>query len=412
MWKLYTLLLYPAYCSILLVSPFHSKARKWIRGRKNWKTRLRDAMEGIETPIWVHCSSLGEFEQGRPVIDALAAKGEKIVLSFFSPSGYEHRKNYENVQHVTYLPLDTPGNAEYFLSVVKPKAVLFVKYEFWFNFIRIIHKVDIPLFLISGIFRKNQYFFRWWGKPFAAQLKKFTHFFVQDENSAGILQSIGIGNFQISGDTRFDRVLTIKEGNTEDPLVDRFIQRDFLIVAGSTWPEDEKLLLKLATDPAFNGQIILVPHDVREERISSIVNRCTFPICVYSNGLEEGGYADLMIIDQVGLLSNLYRKAQIAYLGGGFGKGIHNILEAAVFGIPVIFGPNYEKFTEARDLVKSGGAVSVNKYLDLSQIVFRFKNDMKIRNQCGRINEDYVKSNNGATGKIIAKLQETEVISD
>jgi 3-deoxy-D-manno-octulosonic-acid transferase len=397
----YTLLIH-------IYSIFNEKARLFVRGRKNWEEILAQKIDRKSKYVWFHCASLGEFEQGRPVIEELKEQipEYKIVLTFFSPSGYEIRKNYPLADVVAYLPMDTKRNAITFLNIVQPEKVFFVKYEFWHFYISELKKRNIPLFIISAIFRENQQFFKNtpWGIWYRKMLTRVDHLFVQNEKSGELLKTIGILNFTVSGDTRFDRVEAIAKVSKEIPIVEKFRGNSQLIIAGSTWKPDEELL---ATFINQSGDIkfIIAPHEVSAANINRIHQLLKKPAISFSKVSEtEIDKFQVLIIDSVGLLSSLYRYGNIAYIGGGFGVGIHNILEAATFGLPVIFGTNYKKFKEAVDLTLEGGAFSISTYDDLRQVLNNLMNDKNEQRKAAEICRNYVEKNVGSTKHIIKKV--------
>ncbi|MCB0807291.1 MAG: 3-deoxy-D-manno-octulosonic acid transferase, partial [Bacteroidales bacterium] len=346
---------------IRLASLFNKKAALWLSGRKNLFTDLSNRIDTKAKYIWIHCASLGEFEQGRPVIEQIRKElpGYKIALSFFSPSGYEVRKNYNGVDLVTYLPIDTPGNARKFIEILNPQLAVFVKYEFWFNYLKALHNKDVAVLIISAIFRKEQHFFKTYGGWFRNQLRNIHRIFVQNQTSAGLLHSIGIENVTISGDTRFDRVADIALQPKKFPVVEKFAEGSKVLLAGSSWPADERFLPSLLKQQEL--KLIIAPHEIHEEHLKSI--ETMFPegqIIRFSKATDHNiGSAEVLLIDGIGFLSSLYQYCDIAHIGGGFGKGIHNILEAVTFGKPVVFGPNYRKFNEAVELIQNGGAFTI-----------------------------------------------------
>lgn len=401
---LYRTLIFFYLFAIRVVSIWNEKAKKWILGRKS----LPEIKPNLHT-IWMHCASVGEFEQGRPILESMRLKypSYKIVLSFFSPSGYELRKNYSGADEVIYLPLDTPKNAEVLLELIQPALVIWVKYEFWYHFLREIKKRNIPIILVSGIFRPSQPFFKWYGKWWRNMLNCFTHIFVQNQESMTLLQNIGLEKFtSIAGDTRFDRVLGILENNTNHPAIERFINNETVIIAGSTWSDDENLL-KIYFEKYRNFKLIIAPHEINDSHLTHIKsyfpNAILFSRAEKLNDLEK---SSVMIIDNVGMLSTLYKYATIAYIGGGFNKsGIHNILEAAVYGKPVVFGPNYKKFQEANQLIKISGAFSIKNTTELEAILNKLRND-KIQDATGKISKEFVIKNAGASEKIMEYIYE------
>lgn len=393
---------------IWFAAPFNGKARLYVSGRRKWLLKLKRQIDSGSRYIWVHCASLGEFEQGRPVIEAIRQQYPeyKIILTFFSPSGYEIRKKYPFADIVSYLPPDTRRNARLFINTVKPVKAMFVKYEFWYHYITELQRRSVPLYLISGIFRKNQVFFSKmpWGKWFRSMLPGFTHFFVQDETSVKLLNSIGIEKCTISGDTRFDRVADIAKSAKDIPIVDKFIGNKPCIVAGSTWKPDEELLAGFIN---HNQHVkwIIAPHEVTPEnvrKLEKLLKKQTVRLSL-ADPMEVHHY-DVIIVDSIGLLSSLYRYGKIAYIGGGFGKGIHNILEAATFGLPVVFGPHFKKFREACDLVDRGAAFPVHNQLDLEEALTKLLSDSSFLDEASGISKAYVKNNRGATNIIVNQI--------
>lgn len=413
---LYNIAIRAYYFSIIIASLFNRKAKLWVEGRKNIFHKINAEIKSGEELVWFHCASLGEFEQGRPLIERFRSTYPdfKIVLTFFSPSGYEVKKNYSGVDYLFYLPLDTKVNVGKFIEAVNPKVAFFVKYEFWFNYLSILKKKNIPTYLVSGIFRENQHFFKWYGGWYRKQLNNFSHFFLQNGESQLLLNSIGITNTSISGDTRFDRVCTIAETIKPIPNIELFKQDQKILIAGSTWIEDEKLLTKLLDRiqlANYNLKLIIAPHEVSETRINSLLSLLAkgnrqIKVCKYSLFNESiAKDTEVLIIDNIGMLSSLYQYADIAYIGGGFGKGIHNIPEAAVFGMPVIFGPNYKRFREAIDLLKLGGAFGINSYEALEQTVKQMLENKIAFEKASEICKNYVTENKGATEKIMKAIK-------
>jgi 3-deoxy-D-manno-octulosonic-acid transferase len=400
---LYSLGLKFYYLLIFLVSLFNRKARLWIRGRKGIFDKIKKQVKPENNLLWFHASSLGEFEQGRPLIEAFKNRNKsvKILLTFFSPSGYENRKNYKTADYIFYLPPDTKKNAYKFIKLINPSKAFFIKYEFWYHYLNQLQINNIPVYLVSANFRQNQVFFRWYGGWFRKILNKFTHIFVQNKKSEQLLKQIGLDNVTISGDTRFDRVAEIARQAREIEIAGKFRQKSPLIIAGSTWEKDEEILVEFINTSSLNIKYIIAPHEIHESGIQRIIKSISKPVIRFSSAstVNIKDY-QVLIIDNIGMLSSLYRYANIAYIGGGFGVGIHNILEAATFVLPVVFGPNYGKFQEAVDLVESGGAFSVNDYASLK---IQFENLLgKIeKNEAGRISREYVLKNQGATTKIL-----------
>ncbi len=392
---------------IRLASPFNEKAKLWANGRKSWKKHLAQKIDNSQRYIWFHCASLGEFEQGRPVIEEIKKQFPeyKILLTFFSPSGYEIRKNYELADVVAYLPSDTKNNAQAFFDIVRPEKIFFVKYEFWYFYISECHKRRIPLYIISAIFRKDQVFFKStvWGKWYRKMLSLVTHFFVQNEASAELLTSVNISNYTIAGDTRFDRVASIAKGSKEIPIVEKFKGKSSLVIAGSTWKPDEEILVEFINQNQ-ETKFIIAPHEVSQTNINRLLQLLKTRAVLFSKieNIEIENY-QVLIIDSIGILSSLYRYGNIAYIGGGFGVGIHNILEAATFGLPVIFGPNYKKFKEAVDLTEQGGAFSISEKKDLNHTLSALLNETGTLKKASETSKNYVEKNVGATKLILKK---------
>ena len=339
--------IYLYYVGIFIFSFFNIKAKKWWDGRKGEFQKYSFLFNTKEKIAWFHSASLGEFEQGRTVIEnfKLQHPSYKILLTFFSPSGYEVRKNYSGTDFILYLPIDTPFQAKKFIEMVHPDIVFFIKYEFWFNYLKILHDKQIPVYLISGIFRPQQHFFKVYGAWYRNQLKHFTHFFVQDDATMLLLQSIGLTNVTVSGDTRFDRVIEIANAKKSFPLIEKFITNHAILIAGSSWEADEDILIDYMKSGDPGLRYIIAPHEIDNERINKLQQKLPFASLLFSDVNEENVKgAKILIINNIGILSHLYQYANIAMIGGGFGKGIHNILEAVAFGNPVLFGPNYHNF--------------------------------------------------------------------
>ena len=394
--------------AIFIASPFNTKARHILIGRKNWKQILKSGIEKNSKYIWIHCASLGEFEQGRPLVEEIKKQFPeyKIVLTFFSPSGYEIRKNYQHADCICYLPADTRRNARIFINLINPEKAFFIKYEYWFHFINRLKKENIPLYLVSAIFREKQVFFKNTpgGKWYRKMLSKVEHFFVQNEKSGQLLTSIGLSNFTVSGDTRFDRVAAITQQAKELPPVNKFKGNALLVVAGSTWKPDEELLSELINNHR-EVKFILAPHEVSATNINRLAQLLKNKAILYSTAtISDINRYQVLIIDSIGLLSSLYKYGDIAYIGGGFGVGIHNILEAATFGMPILFGPNYQKFAEAVALVDAGDAFPVNSGTDTEQQFTRLLLNLEIRMAASEICKNYVAKNIGATKFIIKKV--------
>lgn len=384
---------------------FDDKAKAGLRGRQGIFDRIKAAIDPTDKIVWVHCASLGEFEQGRPVIEAIKASRPqyKIMLTFFSPSGYEIRKNYPRADYIFYLPLDTPGNAKKFVETVTPEIAIFVKYEFWLNYLSQLRQAGCRTFIISAIFRKDSVFFKWYGGIFRRALSNFEKLFVQDESSKELLKSIGVNNVVISGDTRFDRVADVMGNSAAVPAVASFTKGHTTLVAGSTWPPDDELLLALAHRHP-NVRFVIVPHETDDERIARLCSLCTPGKTVRYTRIGSEPVSEevqIMIIDTIGLLSSIYAYADFAYIGGGFGVGIHNTLEAAVYGVPVAFGPNYRKFKEARDLIRNGAAASISDITQLDAWLSSMIYDPDLRRLAGQKAGEYVSQHTGATRMIL-----------
>ena len=389
-----------------IASLFNHKASLLVKGQKNWSIKLKKNFVSGETTIWFHCASLGEFEQGRPVIEMIKeeAPDTKIVLTFFSPSGYEVRKNYKLADYICYLPPDTPGNAKKFISIIKPSIAIFIKYEFWNNFISEVRKKDIPLYLVSGIFRPDQHFFKWYGSFFRNILKKFTHIFVQDNRSLKLLHGIGIENVTIAGDTRFDRVSQIAASAKTLPILENFRNGEKLFLAGSSWSPDEEIIAEFINRDPGKMKWVFAPHEIDKSNIDRLEKLFKTEVVRYSEYSEKSNIARVLIIDNIGILSSAYRYAYIAAIGGGFGKGIHNILEPACWGTPVMFGPDYKSFKEAVDLVNGKGAFCYRNSDDFRIIVDNWLTDHELYKSSSAMVAGYISQNTGATKRIVRIL--------
>ena len=394
-----------------LISPFNSRASLWVKGRKKWTEKIADKIKSGDRVIWIHCASLGEFEQGRPVIEAIKKKMPefKIVLTFFSPSGYEIRKNYANADCISYLPSDTHGNALKFIKMINPEYVIFVKYEFWNNYISVLYESKIPLYLISGIFRPGQHFFKWYGSFFRSILMKFERIFVQDQPSFDLLSGIGIEKISLAGDTRFDRVVQIIGNARKIHQIEQFRGGEKLFLAGSSWRQDEEIIAQYINKFPDKMKWVFAPHEIDKSNIERLEKLFNVDHVRFSEFSEASADARVLIIDNIGMLSSAYRYAYIAAIGGGFGKGIHNILEPACWGIPVVFGPNYEKFREAVDLKDAGGAKSFVTFDDFKGILDEWLKDGKLYSSCADVASKYVKENTGATEFIIREIFKKDI---
>lgn len=418
---IYNIVIYFVLWGIAIASLFNEKVRKMWHGEREAFKILKQKVDPNAKYIWFHAASLGEFEQGRPLMERIRKEYPqyKILLTFYSPSGYEVRKNYEGADIICYMPVDTRLNAIRFLRLVRPVMAFFIKYEFWSNFLHILKHRNIPTYSVSSIFREDQVFFKWYGRSYAGVLKCFTRFFVQNEESKRLLEGIGITAVDVVGDTRFDRVLQIKEAAKQLPICEAFRtgvassqsadvpHHDFKVfVAGSSWPPDENIFI-----PFFNEhkdwRLLIAPHVIAEEHLKLIFSLIKGKKVVrYTQTTpEEAAEADVLIIDCFGLLSSMYNYGDVAYIGGGFGVGIHNTLEAAVWNMPVIFGPNNKKFQEAQGLLKSGGGFEINTYEDFSGLMSSLMNDETFLKQAGDKAGTFVAHLAGATDKVLASVK-------
>lgn len=386
---------------IRIFSLFNSKAAFFIKGRTDIFEKIQNQLNGTSAYIWFHFASLGEFEQGRPVLEAIKYKypGKRIVITFFSPSGYEIRKNYPLADGVFYLPLDTPSNAKRLIALFNPELAVFTKYEYWFHYFKALHNRHIPIFIISGIFRPKQIFFKWYGGFNRKILRFVNHFFVQNQESLELLSTIGINNTSISGDTRFDRVAQNAAQPKDIPVIKNFCGTSRVFIAGSTWPADEQLLsLMVAQYPDW--KFIIAPHEIDTPHILDIQKLIPNSIR-YTEISAQPEKTQVLIVDNIGLLSSIYRYGNIAYIGGGFGAGIHNTLEAAAFGIPIMFGPKYDKFQEAKDLISIGAAASIGNLEELNNAFKKLS-----MNDSGNEAKKYVMSKVGSTDQILKHISE------
>ena len=400
---IYNVVIYFVLWGIAIASLFNEKVRKMWRGERDAFRILRENVDPTERYIWFHAASLGEFEQGRPLMERIRRDYPqyKILLTFYSPSGYEVRKNYEGADIICYMPVDTRLNAIRFLRLVRPVMAFFIKYEFWQNYLNELQRRNIPVYSVSSIFRKEQIFFRWYGKSYRKVLNTFTHLFVQDEASVQLLRTIGITNTTVVGDTRFDRVLEICRQAKELPLVEKFKGNHTAFVAGSSWGPDEDIFI-----PYLNAhpevKLIIAPHVIDESHLKEIIGKLNRTVVRYTQATEEKGKkADCLLIDCFGLLSSIYRYGEIAYIGGGFGVGIHNVLEAAVYGMPVIFGPNNKRFREAQGLLQCKGGFEIQGAEDFKKIMDNFLNNYEALDKAGKKAGNYVRDNAGALEKIM-----------
>ena len=407
---LYNILIFKASLVLKIIAIFNKKIKLFVDGRKETFTKLKQHINKTDKVIWMHCASLGEFEQGRPILEKLKEKHptKKLVLTFFSPSGYEVRKNYKEADVVCYLPLDSAKNAKKFLNIVHPETAIFVKYEFWPNLLKELKIRNIDTILISGIFRKDQAFFKWYGSFMQKALSSFSYFFVQDKLSETLLKSIRIEHVSTCGDTRFDRVYEITKQDNQLDFVSKFKNNCYTLVAGSTWKEDEELLVNYIKSSASEKEkFIIAPHNINEKEIQELKNSISKKVVLFSeNGEKKLEAYQVFIIDTIGILTKVYSYADIAYVGGGYTKsGVHNVLEPATFGIPIIIGPNYSKFIEVKELVDREACFSVNNSQKLSVLLSSFFIDKIKRLETGSRALNYVINKTGATTKILKYLK-------
>ena len=410
---IYNLIIYVYLLGVAIYSRFNEKVRKMWRGERETVRILKEKVDPEAKYVWFHAASLGEFEQGRPLMEQLRKDHPeyKILLTFFSPSGYEVRKNYEGADIITYLPLDTITNARRFLRAIHPVMAFFIKYEFWYNYLHILKYRHVPVYSVSSIFRPDQVFFKWYGRQYGRVLNCFTHFFVQNEISKELLAKIGINNVTIVGDTRFDRVLQIKEASKQLPIVETFKQDAKVFVAGSSWPPDEEIFIKFFNEHK-DWKLIIAPHVIGEDHLKQIEKLLEGrKVARYTSlenldnleRLDSLEKTDALIIDCFGLLSSIYHYGDVAYVGGGFGVGIHNLLEAAVWDVPVFFGPNNQRFQEAQGLKQNGG-FEIKNYEDFERQMNRFIADKAYLKAQGQLAGQYVKGKAGATWQILSSV--------
>lgn len=404
---MYNIIMYFVEFGVWLAHFFDHKVRLMWRGELDSFRVLREKVDPNASYVWFHAASLGEFEQGRPLMEALRREHPeyKILLTFYSPSGYEVRKNYAGADIVCYMPVDTVSNARRFLRTVRPVMAFFIKYEFWYNFLHILRHRGVPTYSVSSIFRPGQVFFRWYGRQYGRVLRCFTHFFVQNQVSKDLLHGLGLDNTTITGDTRFDRVLEIAAQAKSLPIVEAFSENQKVLVAGSSWPPDEEIIIDYLNQHP-DWRLILAPHVVSEEHISWITARLKMATVRYTQSTaEQARQARCLIIDCYGLLSSIYHYATVAYVGGGFGVGIHNVLEAAVWGKPVIFGPNNKRFDEAQGLILSGGGFEISGAEDFAKVLGQLADDGHL-SKSSRAARQYVESKAGATRTIMSMVND------
>jgi 3-deoxy-D-manno-octulosonic-acid transferase len=401
---------------VFLASWFSPKAKLWIQGRKNWREKVRRLPQNKQAHrgqwVWVHCSSLGEFEQGRPLIEGLKERmpEQPILLTFFSPSGYEIRKNYPQADHILYLPLDTPRNARDFLDLFQPRLAVFVKYDLWYFYIRELHHRQIPTLLISGLFREKQVYFQGYGAIFRKMLRRIDYFFLQNQTSADLLMRVGLKHWEVNGDTRIDRVAQLAEKRKDLPLIESFSEKNPVFIAGSTWPSDLKILVPfLQKDLPADWKIIIAPHEIGEASLQQTEKSLSPLSCIRYSRLEDADASEIrcLIIDNIGMLSSLYAYGKLAFIGGGFQRsGIHNTLEPAVFGLPIFLGPNYTKFEEAVEMVKRQAAFPVQTTEELRQ-GFNHLSEEERWEKASREASGFIRENVGATKRILNHLEQS-----
>jgi 3-deoxy-D-manno-octulosonic-acid transferase len=398
------LVVFAGFC-LKILALFSPKMKLFVEGRKTVFTTLSSKIKPTDKTIWFHAASLGEFEQGLPVMEQIKLKfpNHKIVLTFFSPSGFEVRKNNTVADVTVYLPLDTKTNAAHFLKLVHPDLAFFIKYEYWPNYLAAIEKLAIPTYLISGIFRENQFFFKWYGGFYRKALDTFAHFFVQNSGSKDLLVKLGKTNVTVSGDTRFDRVAAILEKENRLDFISEFKNNTLTVVVGSSWPKDESLLVEYINSTKHQVKFIIAPHNIKSEQIQQLKNSITKKVVLFSEKANQNlADFDVFIIDTIGILTKIYSEADIAYVGGGFGNpGVHNLLEPATFGVPIVIGPNYSHFAEATALVNMEGCVSISTPTELNQAFENLIQNETIRNEKGHICSTFVQMNRGATASIL-----------
>lgn len=412
---LYNLGIHAFQMGLKLASPFNPKARLWVEGRKNWEENLKSKVSSLqlEHAVWFHCASLGEFEQGRPVIEKLKKDypQQKVVLTFFSPSGYEIQKNYPYADLVAYLPTDTATNALKFLSILKPKLAIFVKYEFWLNYLFALEHKNIPAFLISTVIKKHQSFFKWYGADFRRALKTYKTIYTQDVHSIKLLRVLKVGTGVLTGDTRFDRVLQICSAPKQIKEIEDFAKDSFVVVAGSSWQKDEDYLIEsyvALKQKHPQLKLIIAPHEIDKkniDRLSNLLIKNKLSFHLFSD--NPPSYTDsILVVNAIGFLSSIYQYGTVAFIGGGFTNGIHNILEPTVYGLPVLFGPNYHKFNEAFEVIDLNAGFVINDANELTQKLNLLIEDKNVLAESSSLAKNYVLKNSGATNKIMDGLKE------
>lgn len=408
---LYNIITYFASFILKIIAVFSLKIKLFVNGRREVFTHLSKNISATDQCIWFHAASLGEYEQGLPIIEEFKSKlpNHKIVLTFFSPSGYEVRKNTKAADIVVYLPLDTPTNARKFVALVRPEKAFFIKYEFWPNYLNELYKKQIPTYLISGIFREKQMFFKWYGGFYRDALKTFHHFFVQNSSSKDLLLKLNKTNVTVSGDTRFDRVASILEKDNSLDFIENFKNNKLTIVIGSSWPKDEELLINFINNTSYQIKFIIAPHNIKETQIENLKNSISKKTVLFSDFESDSSIPlenyDVFIINTIGILTKIYSYANIAYVGGGFGNpGVHNILEPATFGIPIVIGPNYSHFAEAIALTNMGGCIAISNQKELNETFSNLISNEDIRYEKGHICSTFVQMNKNATQIILNEV--------
>jgi 3-deoxy-D-manno-octulosonic-acid transferase len=404
---IYNILINIAWFGLKVIALFNAKIKLFVQGRKQTFSMLEEQLGPTDKTIWMHVASLGEFEQGLPILERLSSKypEHKMVLSFFSPSGYEVKKNTSAADVVVYLPMDNKSNVKHFLNIVNPRLAIFVKYEVWPNYLYHLKKRNIPTILVSAIFSRRQVYFKSFGGFMRRSLRKFDHYFVQDKKSKKLLESIGISNSSVGGDTRLDRVSEILQRDNHLDFMDRFKNNQLCLVAGSTWPEDEKILIDYINNTSEKIKFVIAPHEIKASHIDKITLLLKKTAVRYSElGNQNLKEIDILIIDTIGLLTKIYSYANIAYVGGGFATGLHNTMEPAVFGIPIIIGPQFEGFKEAEDLVKEGGVIPVSSQDSFNNLMGDLLNNPISIKKIGDINADYINANRGASELIMKHI--------
>jgi 3-deoxy-D-manno-octulosonic-acid transferase len=405
---LYNLAIFLYTLSLRIAALWNNKARKWVDGRKTVFDGIKSKVNPQEKKVWFHCASLGEFEQARPVMELFKQRNPsfKILLTFFSPSGFEVRKNYSGADYVFYLPADTAANARQFIALINPSLAVFAKYDFWFNYLQQLEKNKIPVVVFSAVFRKDQYFFQEYGNWFLKILSRINIIYVQDDESRKLLRKAKFNNVMLCGDTRFDRVMQIAEQPVDFPLIEKFKSGKSTIIAGSTWKEDERIIIELIKKRKDTMKFIIAPHETNDDRITELMEQIPIASLRFSQATENNiSDINVLVIDSIGILSQVYRYADVAYVGGGFGNGIHNILEPAAFSVPIIIGPNYKKFNEAVEMVNLSMAFTIDKFRQMNNkiidLFFVKGSDDAIKRRIA----EYMKSKKGATQQVVEGLE-------